>query len=144
MAKNFAVDFRGKVPRIIKDPEEIVALSQEDLVVLNPDISGVRGVSPSFWKLGDNGVIVAVDPTTAISRDRELAREAAMDRVVEKVDFSTVRDEIESKLQSILKGQGLLLEEIREETRVVKERLKGLIIFLALFGLYFLVKGFAQ
>lgn len=141
MAKNFAVDFRGRVPRIIKNTDEIATLGHEPGVVVNPDLSHVRGVSPSFWKLDLNGTILAVDPNIAIEVDRISMYEAGLNRTVEKIDFSTVRDEIDSKLKIILSSQEPMIRGIRKELAAIKSLLKLAALLLVSLTGYLIIRG---
>lgn len=58
---DFLVEFLDVGAKIIKDPTIIEAKKNNDNVILNPDISHLIGISPSFWvkdgdKVGHMGI----------------------------------------------------------------------------------------
>lgn len=66
--------------RLLVNPPDIKALLQRPGVLLNPDLSAVKGIAPHFWKLVD-GKIVEMTRVEKVSRLADIALVGADNRV---------------------------------------------------------------
>lgn len=51
-------------------------------VVVNPDLSKVRGLPPHHWKLGKNGSILPMSKNERLQRDQHIEKHGADNRVI--------------------------------------------------------------
>ena len=96
---SFLVEFNPHGARIIKDPVEIEAKKCQDNVLLNPDLSHLRGISPSFWVKKGSCIEIASD------LERESILDANSERVkeIEQVNAAKFRDRIFTEYKAVMK-----------------------------------------
>lgn len=72
--KSFLVVFTTNNARIVKDPELIEALKSSPNAMLNPNLAGVRGCPPQYWKRDGDFIV-------AMTAEERLARELILEDV---------------------------------------------------------------
>ena len=101
--KNFAVVFTSNNARIVVNPSILqkLALKDKKNVVINPDLSLVKGVAPHFWKLSDDGKMVV-----EMTRPEKLVRLASHEAfgVDNNVEFPK-----KNLIKAILVGLGFII-----------------------------------
>ena len=95
----YLVEFEQHGARIIKDPIEMESKKGLDNVLLDPDLTHLRGVSPSFWIKRGNEITIASE----VERGSILEVNAERVKEIEALNQAKFRDQIFSEYKSVMK-----------------------------------------
>ena len=124
--KNTLVEFGEYGARIYKDPKIIEQKMSQDNVLVNPDISHLKGISPSFW-VKNGSLIEAITPQEAHKMVFESEVEGGMIAPQKMVSFEEKLREVKKDFDAQRdRHVHYLLKALKSERKDLDEELKAL------------------
>ena len=107
--------------RIHSNPSNIDELREIGTVVENPDLSEVAGISPSFWKLNENGIIVPMsDDEMALRSSKMPSKPVSAPQVAQHTPMPLTRTYDDSELHNEIDANA---KEMRQKDEAMKDQI---------------------